>query len=765
MVDRHADPLGEPARGEGSSGEMARRIGAADWAHSPLGPAEAWPERLRTLVALMLDAVQPMFLTWGPQRIVLYNDGYATLLGRRHPEALGRSFAEVWPELADQVFPILDRAYAGEATAMSDIRLVMHRHGYAEVAHFAFSYTPVRNGDGTVAGMFCACTETTAEVRARALERAERERLRVLFSQAPGFMAVLRGPDHVFEIVNDAYALLVGRDRALVGCPVARALPELADQGFLERLDEVRATGLPFVARNAAVLLARGPAGEAQQRFVDFVFQPIVDEDGEPSAIFVQGVDVTEHVAAETALRVSEERRRLAAEAARIGVFDLDLSSRALFLDEHARALLELPSQGPFDLGTLLARVDPEERAGIERVVRERIERGAIGGFALEFRTAQDVRGARRWIACDGRTILQDDRPARVIGTLADVTERRIGELRLAEIAERYRLAARATNDAIRDWDLASDQVIWNRAVETLFGHGVIETQAAWMMERVHPDDRARVEAELRAAIDGGGRRFRAEYRFARADGSYAFVLDRGYVLRDGEGRAQRVIGAMLDLSERRRAEERQALIQRELHHRVKNTLATVQAIAASTMRTSPSPAAFRAAFTDRLISLGRTHTLLIENAWEGAGIAEILRLELEPYADGGSARIALDGPRVALPADVAVAFGMAAHELTTNAAKHGALSGPNGRVVVSWSVVDEADGARRLRLRWSEEGGPPVAKPTRRGFGTQILERALAVQLHGHVRLAYEPAGLEVEIEATLAAPEEAASGEGGTV
>src|SRR5690606_18191885 len=151
---------------------------ATDWSATPLGPVEGWPPGLHTLVSMMLASLQPMFVAWGPERILLYNDGYAALLLDRHPAALGRPFASVWSDIIDDVGPILDRAYAGEATYMADIEFQMIRHGRREETHFSFSYTPVRNAGGEIAGVFCACEETTAQVRgARALEAAQ-EKLR-----------------------------------------------------------------------------------------------------------------------------------------------------------------------------------------------------------------------------------------------------------------------------------------------------------------------------------------------------------------------------------------------------------------------------------------------------------------------------------------------------------------------------------------------------------------------------------------------------------
>jgi two-component sensor histidine kinase len=282
-------------QGGGTMGALMR---AHDWSATPLSSPATWSQPLKTLVALMLDSRQPMFIAWGPARVMLYNDGYVPILGQRHPAALSRTFAEVWFDIMDKIGPILDRAYAGESTHMDDIALALHRNGYEEEAHFAFSYTPVRDEVGRVSGMFCACTETTEQVRARAAVRAERERLYSLFQQAPGFMCVLDGPEHVFSLANAAYQRLVGK-RDLVGSPVRSALPEVAGQGFFELLDKVYTSGEPFVGSKVLVKLQRDADGAAEDRFVDFLYQPITSAKGQVTGIFVEGSDVTERVRGE----------------------------------------------------------------------------------------------------------------------------------------------------------------------------------------------------------------------------------------------------------------------------------------------------------------------------------------------------------------------------------------------------------------------------------------------------------------------------------
>ena len=139
-----------------------------DWSSSPLGPPERWPQSLRAVVSLMLTSKFPMFVAWGPKLAFLYNDGYRPIFGAKHPHALGLPFREVWSEIWHDIEPLVTKALAGEATFHEDLHLVMERNSYPEDTWYTFSYSPVRDETGGIAGMFCACTETTKEVKSRA---------------------------------------------------------------------------------------------------------------------------------------------------------------------------------------------------------------------------------------------------------------------------------------------------------------------------------------------------------------------------------------------------------------------------------------------------------------------------------------------------------------------------------------------------------------------------------------------------------------------
>jgi signal transduction histidine kinase/ActR/RegA family two-component response regulator len=284
-------------------GEVGALMRTHDWHATRLGHPPTWPQSLRTVVELMLNSKFPMFLAWGPELCILYNDAYVEILGDKHPWALGRPLQQVWSEIWKDLVPLVEQALAGEAVYHENLPLTMQRRGYDEPVWFTFSYSPVRDESGKVAGMYCACVETTDQVVAERYRNEENERFRELFDQAPGFMAILRGPDHVFDIHNQAYSQLVGH-RDIVGKPAREALPEVVEQGFISLLDQVYTAGEPYVGRAIAVKLQREPNEPLEERYLDFVYQPIRDARGKVTGLFAQGSDVTEREHAEKELRL-----------------------------------------------------------------------------------------------------------------------------------------------------------------------------------------------------------------------------------------------------------------------------------------------------------------------------------------------------------------------------------------------------------------------------------------------------------------------------
>ncbi|MDB5955489.1 ATP-binding protein [Ramlibacter sp.] len=289
-------------------GVVGARMRSHDWSKTSLGEPSRWPRALQNTVGLVLDSQFPMFLAWGPELTFLYNDAYSRILEDKHPSALGRPFCQVWEDLWPQVEPIVRRALEGQSEYYADVPFTLRRKGLPEQAWFTFSYSPLRDDAGEVAGVYCACTETTGLVLSQRHQRAEYLRLRDLFQQAPGLIAIVREPNHVFDFANDAYLRLVGQ-RELIGKSVLDALPEVAGQGFVELLDNVYRSGEPYIGTGVAVSLQRATASPMEERFVDFIYQPIRNEHGQTTGIFVEGSDVTERVLANKALLEGERRK------------------------------------------------------------------------------------------------------------------------------------------------------------------------------------------------------------------------------------------------------------------------------------------------------------------------------------------------------------------------------------------------------------------------------------------------------------------------
>ncbi|HYH18924.1 MAG TPA: HWE histidine kinase domain-containing protein [Azospirillum sp.] len=342
-----------------------------------------------------------------------------------------------------------------------------------------------------------------------------------------------------------------------------------------------------------------------------------------------------------------------------------------------------------------------------------------------------------------------------------EVLLRRQVEADLRRSEERLRLAVEATGLGTWDFDPVSGRLEWSDRCKALFG---LPPDAAVRLpvfyDAVHPDDRASVEEGVRRALDPAGSGvFDMEYRVVGlGDGAERWVAATGRAV-FAQGRAVRFIGTALDVTARRQAAALQRLLLNELDHRVKNTLSTVQSIARQTLRHAASVEESRDAFDARLSALSKTHNLLTRTRWRGSDLRELLEAELAPYGIGEDARIRLSGPPVQLDAKTTVALGLAVHELATNAAKYGALSPPGGRVAVVWSV-GAGDGGPTLAVDWTESGGPPVPPPRRRGFGSRLIERGLAYDLHGTVRLTFDPGGVRCRMDLPLATAERIAHG-----
>jgi PAS domain S-box-containing protein len=408
---------------------MGAAMRARDWAATPLGTPAHWPQPLKTAVGIMLNSKFPMFLAWGPELTFLYNDGYIDVLGAKHP-ALGRRFEDIWAEIWPDVGPLVDRALAGEATYWENLPLLMERKGYSEQTWFTFSYSPLRDEDGRVRGMFCACVETTATVLAERRRTSEAEHLRQLFDNAPGFVAVLRGPDHVFDLANADYMQLVGH-RDIIGKSVREAIPEIAGQGFVKLLDEVYRTGQPFTGVSVKVALRQEGGDAIERRLLDFVYQPLFDDEGAVTGIFCEGYDVTARHTAEQKLRESEERFRLIADSAPVPMWVTKLDRKRGFVNRAYADFLGVPYDEALDFDWR-SRIHVEDVDGV--VAESLAGEATLKPFTLEGRYLRGD-GEWRWLRSESQPRWgPDGEHEGFIGVAFDITDSKRAEAALREV-------------------------------------------------------------------------------------------------------------------------------------------------------------------------------------------------------------------------------------------------------------------------------------------------------------------------------------------
>jgi PAS domain S-box-containing protein len=264
------------------------------------------------------------------------------------------------------------------------------------------------------------------------------------------------------------------------------------------------------------------------------------------------------------------------------------------------------------------------------------------------------------------------------------------------------------------------------------------------MAQGADPKALALVEAAFEGTDDHS-----SEVRYRRKDGSEFWAALFISPVRDESGDIIQHFASFIDLTRHKDEQAQSRMLINELNHRVKNTLTTVQSIVSQALRNASDPAVIRESIESRLFALSRSHDLLTRENWESAGLLDVVKAALEPFgiANGRSERFKVTGENVRFPPKAALALGIAFHELATNAVKYGAFSGERGCVRIAWTIEPSAEGDR-LNLRWSEENGPPVTPPSRKGFGSRVIERGLAFELGGTTQLDFRPEGVVCTID-----------------
>ena len=735
-------------------GTMGAHIRALDWSATAIGDPSGWPQALRTVVRLMLNTRHPMYIFWGPEGTCLYNDAYSHSIGpERHPGSLGRPAREVWDEIWPIIGPQIEQVMAGgEATWYENALVPITRHGKREDVYWTYSYGPIDDDTAPngVGGVLVVCSETTEHVRTTRRVLESRERMTALLEQAPSFMAVFDGPDHVFDIVNNAYTQLIGH-RDVIGKPARTALPEIADQGFINLLDRVYASGEAYVGNGITAKLQREPGAPLEERFIDLVIQPVRGDDDAVTGVFVQGHDITDQKRAELAASESEARFRRLAQSMPNHVWTaypdgmLDWFNVQVYAYSGAKP-------GDLDGDKWAMMVHPHDIGPASEVWASALHSGTP--YEIEFRLRRHD-GVYRWFIARAVPLLDPDGTVeRWVGTNTDIEEQKEAEAALRESDLRVKLALDAADIGVWQCFVVDGEFVEptgdDRAMKLLGATPGETSTFAGLLERIHPDDRDMLVPAARAALDPAGDGLMSlEYRLS-ADGRQPerWVQVRAQTVA-GEG-GLRLVGTARDITARKNAEVQQQVVSAELQHRIKNTLAMVGAIASQTLR-GDDIADRRNAFNDRLGALARAQDMLMTPGPNSAQLRDVIEAALEAHRTERRP-VDIRGPDIELSARQGVAIALATHELATNAAKYGALSVDGGRVTIDWSTDGQDDsGGPLFTFVWRESDGPPVRPPSRSGFGSRLITRVLPNDFGGEVKLDYENTGVVCQLVAPL--------------
>lgn len=514
--------------------------------------------------------------------------------------------------------------------------------------------------------------------------------------------------------------------------------------------------------RNAAAVARCAASGEVRGLEIDYIrldgtVQPIevnaaVIETEHGLRILGQCRDISERKRAERALQEANERLRAILEySPHVAIQGYEPDGRVAFWNKASESLYGWTAAQMIGHGLGGRAMSKEDGEDFERMVTQALESGRPAA-AREWRMV-DASGKTRWCLSSIFPIRFGDERSLVVCMDVDITSRREIESALRESEGRFRQLTEAVREVfwLMDWQ-ARRTLHLSSAFETTWGMPRSEVYAdpmAWTRV-IHQEDRARViEAFERDAATG---RFDLEYRLVRKDGSLRWIHDRAFPILNERGEVWRVAGVAEDITDRKMAEHRQSLLMQELDHRVKNNLAAALSLADMTARHSETLEEFQEVFTGRLAALARMHALLAVTRWHGVRMGELVRRTLEPFLGRGGGNITIDGPDGLLSSQVASPMCMALHELTTNAAKHGALGAPDGSVEVRWEMEGPIEAPRKVWLWWTERGGPPVSPPAQNGFGTTLIKGAIEYQLDGRVEMRYEPEGFSCVIEVDFA-------------
>ena len=675
--------------------------------------------------------------------LTFYNEAAATLWGYR-PQLGAQRFCGSWKLRRSDGSP-LAHDQCPMALALQEKRPIPGREAVAErpdrtLIPFISYPTPLFDGSGRLTGGVNILLDISDHTRA-AQGLAEREaQLAVFVEHAPLAIAMF-DRDMRYLAVSRRFAadyrLLPGAQ--LVGQSHAEAFPH-APQRW--RDGHVRVLAGEALAYQEDQFTHRNGRSD----WVRWCMTPWREGNGAIGGAVLFAEVRTEEVEARHALAESEARFRATFENAAVGVVLVAPRGRILRVNDSFARMLGYSAEEltkrtfqdithPDDLVTNLA-------------VLNKVLSGEANSYCIEKRYIRKDGGVVWASLTVGCVRKPDGAVDYFLSVIEDITARKRSEARFAEINAQLELAHKAAGVGSYSFNIAARSMRITRVSPAIYGspHGSVEITGQQWFARVHRDDRERLRAEHIQAFKERRPELVNEFRFVRPGGEVRWIEARSLIDYDATGRAQRMTGVYIDVTERRKAEDHKNLLIAELDHRVKNVLACVAAVAQRSRESSKSADDFLDVLNGRINALANTHALLSRSRWEGVNVAELVRTELAFCAQKGSAII--DGPDVELASDAVQPVAMVLHELATNATKYGALSNGHGRISVRWRRPSSGGASGKLVLEWRETGAARHVAPIAAGYGMSVIRDLIPYELGGTVDYQLGREGAECRLE-----------------
>jgi len=733
-------------------------------------------------VLVCLDSKQPTCVYWGPEHVLLYNDAYRSLLGEKHPGALGRTAREVWAELWNVLGPrfatVLER---GEAFWREDELLPLRSRGFIEERYFNFSLSAIRGDDNVPIGILNTASETTSRV-------ISERRTHLLSKLAEGMVGMLstspicsRAAELLAGGLEDVPFCLIyksdlkngGREAKLIASAGLEAcgpasphsialrdedasahtwpLKRIAQTETLALLEDLQTRfrpGLrcgiwPESARAAALIPIRATSDEdLPVTFLILGINPRCPFDDAYRSFVERVADILKRAVLQST--AYDQEKRSSAERRAILECAIDRSQERVFLIGNDGNLVYVNAAAARSLnytreelvGMHVRNIDPD----LPPLAWETYLREYAKGAPRTFETRHKTKDGRIFpVEVTSSNFTYDGVDYRM-ALVRDISARKQAEEE-ARRAETQRAMLEFGMDQVHEGafliPLGGDErfLYVNAEASRSLGYsrdqllrmGVPDIDPDYSLERVHREFGGEVCPTT------------FESRHMRKDGRiFPVEIEANYFEFSGK---RYVMALTRDISKRKATEAHLHLLMHEVNHRAKNLLAVIQAIVSLTIRDNGAED-FESSLRERIAALAASHDLLVENEWKGVDLRTLITTQLAHFRDLLTSRLILDGPSVQLKPEASQALGMALHELATNSAKYGAFSSANGSVRLVWNIETNAEGSS-FSICWSEHGGPAPKQPERQGFGHRVIVQMAEYALNARASLTYQRSGL----------------------